>query len=73
MSPQPSAKAASAPSRPERVPTTDAEQDAALYMAMMTRDLAKMARSHGFHTLAYLLEIARLEAETISGTAAPGP
>jgi hypothetical protein len=36
---------------------------AAEYIADMTRDLATLARRNGLDTLAYLLDIARLEAE----------
>jgi hypothetical protein len=37
----------------------------------MTRDLAKIARSEGYQTLAYVLEIAQLEAESLGRTHAP--
>ena len=44
----------------------DAEHDrdeVAAYMAELTGELALVARRHGFDTLAYLLDMARLEAE----------
>jgi hypothetical protein len=45
---------------------TDAEQRAATaaYIATMTGDLAELARRHGLDALGYLLDMARLEAET---------
>jgi hypothetical protein len=46
------------------VPSRDAEADAA-YIAGMARELAVIARRHGFNTLGYLLDIAKLEAETV--------
>lgn len=39
---------------------------AAVYIGDMTRDLAALARQNGLDTLAYLLDIARLEAENAS-------
>jgi hypothetical protein len=38
----------------------------ALYIASLAEELARLARTHGFETLAYLLELARLEADHIS-------
>lgn len=35
----------------------------AAYLAAMTADLAAMARRHDFESLAYILDMARLEAE----------
>lgn len=35
------------------------------YLAVMSNEMAVMARGHGFDTLGYLLEMARLEAENI--------
>lgn len=48
-----------APSAP-RDPTGDAA-----YIASMAHELAAIARRQGFHTLGYLLDMARLEAETL--------
>ncbi len=45
---------------------------AANYIADMTADLAVMARENGFKELAYLLDVARLEAE-MKGGRAVGP
>jgi hypothetical protein len=42
----------------------------AAYIAELTSTLAALARSQDIETLAYLLDLARLEAETISHTAA---
>ena len=38
----------------------------ASYIAELTADLAVMARSHGLESLGHLLEMARLEAETLA-------
>ena len=42
---------------------------AAEYVADLTGDLARIAREHRLHTLGYLLEMARLEAQTLAGRA----
>jgi hypothetical protein len=39
------------------------------YIAEMTAGLAKMARDEGLHMLAYILDVAKLEAEECSGRA----
>lgn len=39
----------------------------AAYIAHLTTELAAMARGQGFQTLAYLLDMARLEADTLTG------
>ena len=39
---------------------------AASYVATISADLAVIARQHGLDTLGYLLEMARLEAESVS-------
>ncbi|GLK55161.1 hypothetical protein JOD31_000083 [Methylopila capsulata] len=41
-----------------------ARAEAAAYVATLTVELARIARSNALPTLAYLLDIARLEAET---------
>jgi hypothetical protein len=38
----------------------------ALYIASLAEELAGLARTHGFETLAYLLDLARLEADQIA-------
>jgi len=38
---------------------------AAAYVAELSSDLAAIARRHGLDTLGYLLDMARLEAETV--------
>ena len=45
------------------------ERDAANYIAELTADLARLARENGFKELAYLLEVARMEAEMKAGRA----
>ena len=40
---------------------------AAEYLADLTGDLAPIAREHKIHTLGYLLEMARLEAQNLAG------
>ncbi|HEY4775399.1 MAG TPA: hypothetical protein VIH40_11325 [Xanthobacteraceae bacterium] len=37
---------------------------AAAYVAELSSDLARLARRHGLDTLSFILEMARLEAET---------
>lgn len=44
---------------------------AAAYIADLAASLAAMARQQKFDALGYLLEMARLEAETLSSTAQP--
>jgi hypothetical protein len=39
---------------------------AASYVATLAADLAEIAKSHGLDTLGYILDMARLEAETIA-------
>jgi hypothetical protein len=38
----------------------------ALYIASMTNELARLAKSHHLDMLAYLLDMARLEADQVS-------
>lgn len=49
---------------PERAAKRE-KGDAADYIADLCRDLARMARSERFDTLAYLLDMACLEAESV--------
>jgi hypothetical protein len=53
---------------PARLPRYDSS-GAANYIATMSRDLATLARHNGLDTIAYLLDIARLEAEGAAKTA----
>jgi hypothetical protein len=47
---------------------------AATYLAAMTSDLAAIARRHDFEALAYILDMARLEAEgTVQRLSPPDP
>jgi hypothetical protein len=55
---------------PIRLPRHDAG-GAASYIAEMARDLATLARRNGLDTLGYLLDIARLEAESAEKSAGP--
>jgi hypothetical protein len=55
---------------PIRLPRHDLN-GAADYIAAMSRDLAVLARRNGLDTLAYLLDIARLEAESAGRSAGP--
>jgi hypothetical protein len=55
---------------PIRLPRHDA-RGAASYIAEMTRDLATLARRNGLDTLGYLLDIARLEAESVGKSSFP--
>ncbi len=51
--------------------------DTALYIASMTTELARLARVHHLDALAYLLDMARLEADQVAnarkGQANGGP
>jgi hypothetical protein len=40
--------------------------DAALYIASLADELARLAKSHELDALAYLLDMARLEADQVS-------
>jgi hypothetical protein len=51
------------------LPLQPRARDAAGYIAELTADLARLARENGFKELAYLLEVARLEAEMKAGRA----
>ncbi len=44
-------------------PDEDEREAAAAYVADLSRELAILARRHGFAALGYILEMARLEAE----------
>jgi hypothetical protein len=50
----------------QRVQVGESTGEAALYIASLSEELARFARAHGFETLAYLLDLARLEADQIS-------
>lgn len=66
MSTPHSTEASPVPAEPSPAPILSRE-NASQYIATMTRDLAKIARGEGYQTLAYVLEIARLEAESLGG------
>jgi hypothetical protein len=51
------------------VPLEPRAREAASYIAELASELARLAREHGLSGLAYLLDIARLEAEMNSGKA----
>ncbi|MGD9921196.1 MAG: hypothetical protein AB7V13_07080 [Pseudorhodoplanes sp.] len=56
----------------KEAPLAANERTAAVaYIADMTGGLALIARRHGLHTLGYLLDMARLEAENLKGTDGP--
>jgi hypothetical protein len=46
-------------------------REAAIYIAELASDLAGLARESGFFELAHLLDVARLEAETVATRAPP--
>ena len=53
----------------DKGPSTDQDRAAAAaYIADLTGGLALVARQHGFNTLGYLLDMAKLEAESVKGT-----
>jgi hypothetical protein len=45
--------------------------EAAAYIAEISSDLAQIARRHGFDALAFILDMARLEAETLTERDSP--
>ncbi len=45
---------------------SDERESAAAYVAELSGDLSALARRHGLDALSYLLDMARLEAETVS-------
>ncbi len=52
----------------EKAPSPASQRTAdAAYIAEMTGSLALMARRHGLYTLGYLLDMAKLEAESVKG------
>lgn len=51
---------------PEK-PLENEKTAAAAYIADLSGGLAQIARSHGFNTLGYLLDMAKLEAENSKG------
>ena len=57
------------PPTPEDFPADP--HDLAIYMATMSASMAGIARQNGLDALAYLLELAHLEAETIRLQALP--
>ena len=48
----------------EDLPSAKERQAAAVYVAELSRDLALIARRHGLDTVGFILEMARLEAES---------
>jgi hypothetical protein len=52
---------------PEPMPLQEPDDRTAVahYVAGLSGDLARLARRHGFTTLSYVLEMARLEAEDL--------
>jgi hypothetical protein len=55
----------------ERNPLSDEAISTAAYIAAMADELVRLAKSHNLDALAYILQMARLEAEQIS-RASPG-
>jgi hypothetical protein len=47
----------------ERLAASGDREEAAAYLAELSRDMALIARSHGFDALGFILEMAHLEAE----------
>jgi hypothetical protein len=45
-------------------------REAAAYVAELTADLARIARQHRLDALCYLLEMARMEAQSVAGARA---
>jgi hypothetical protein len=62
--------------RPSDRPAEDLDDPAVLaaYVASLTGDLARLCQRQGFDTLSYLLDMARLEAQTLARYGGePGP
>ena len=53
-------------SPPERKTDRGAQLVTADYVATCTMELAQLCRGHGLDTLSYILEMAQLEAETLT-------
>jgi hypothetical protein len=51
---------------PDDETSRDAQRAAADYVAALVMELALIARGHRLDTLGYLLDVARLEAESVS-------
>jgi hypothetical protein len=51
---------------PDDETSRDAQRAAADYVAAVVLELAQIARVHRLETLGYLLDLARLEAESVS-------
>lgn len=51
---------------PDAVHANGDQAAAAGYVAELSAELAALARRHGLHTLGYILDIARLEAENVN-------
>jgi hypothetical protein len=47
-------------------PQPESPTAAALYIGTLAEELAQMARRHGFESLSYILEMARLEAHQVA-------
>jgi hypothetical protein len=45
---------------------TDNKPEVALYIGSLAEELARLAKNHDFDALAYILEMARLEADQVS-------
>ena len=78
---KPLVESASPPPLEARPPATSPAPDlpaeeriaAAAYFAEMLSTLAELGRGHGFGALGYMLDIARLEAESLARNRAPRP
>jgi hypothetical protein len=58
----------------EKAPSPAGEPSAAAaYIAHLSGELALIARRHGLGTLAYLLDMAKLEAESVKGRNGTAP
>ena len=56
----------------EKAPNPAADRTAAaIYIADLTGGLALVARRHGLSTLGYLLDMAKLEAESVKDNSTP--
>lgn len=57
---------------PETAGDGGGQSAVASYVATLSHDLAQLSRRNGLETLSYLLEMVRLEAESLTRTGTPG-
>jgi hypothetical protein len=56
-----------------RAPHGRERQEAAAYLAELSAQMSALAKQHGMHTIAYLMDMAKLEAENEVNPIVEGP